>query len=85
MVPSSFMISQITPAGMEPGDARQVNGRLRLPGADQHAAIPRAQRKHVARTRQIARHAFADQWPRKNGRGAVVSADARGRAAPRVD
>ena len=30
IVPSSFMISQITPAGIEPGDAREVDGRFGL-------------------------------------------------------
>ena len=55
IVPSSFMISQMTPAGLETGDARQVHRRLGVPGAHQHAAVARAQRKHVARARQVAR------------------------------
>ena len=47
MVPSSFMISQITPAGVEPGHARQVHRGLGLAGAHQHAAFARAQRLTV--------------------------------------
>ena len=38
IVPSSFMISQMTPAGYRPGDARQIDGRLGLARADHHAA-----------------------------------------------
>ena len=54
MVPSSFMISQITPAGVKSGEARQIHRRLGLAGAHQHAAFARAQRKHVAGPRQVA-------------------------------
>ena len=53
IVPSSFMISQITPAGDRPGQARQIDRALGLPGAHQHAAALGAQRKHVARRDQI--------------------------------
>ena len=49
IVPSSFMISQITPAGVQPGEARQIDRAFGLAGAHQHAAAPRAQREHVAR------------------------------------
>ena len=41
MVPSSFMISQITPAGLRPGQARDVDRRLGMAGAHQHAAVAR--------------------------------------------
>ena len=44
-------------AGFESGQARQIDGGFGLPGANQHAAFARAQRKHVAGTRQIARAA----------------------------
>ena len=35
MVPSSFMISQITPEGVMTGQARDIHRRLGMPGADQ--------------------------------------------------
>ena len=38
---------------IEPRDARQIHGSFRLPGAHQHAAAPRPQRKNVPRPRQI--------------------------------
>ena len=47
--PSSRMISQMTPAGSRPAQARQIDRALGLAGAHQHAAAPRAQRKDVAR------------------------------------
>ena len=39
----------------QPGDARQVDGRLGLSGAHQHAAVARAQREHVAGPREVGR------------------------------
>ena len=48
MVPSSRMISQITPAGVEPGQPRDVDRRLGMAGADQHAAGPSDQREDMA-------------------------------------
>ena len=42
-------------AGLEARHARQIDGRLGLARAHQHAALARAQRKHVAGTRQIRR------------------------------
>ena len=56
IVPSSFMISQRTPMGRQPASVRQVHRRLGVAGALEHAAGPRAQRKHVARLDQILRH-----------------------------
>ena len=38
MVPSSFMISQITPAGIQARDPRQVDRGLGLPDALEHPA-----------------------------------------------
>jgi hypothetical protein len=55
IVPSSFMISQMTPAGYMPGDTARSTGRLGLPRPHEHAAVARAQRRHVARTREIGR------------------------------
>ena len=49
MVPSSRMISQITPLGIEPGQPRDVDRRLGMAGADQDAAVARDQRKDMAR------------------------------------
>ncbi len=42
------MISQMTPAGVEPGEAREVDGAFGLAGAHEHAAVARAQREDVA-------------------------------------
>ena len=82
--PSSRMISQMTPGGIEPGQARQIDGGLGLAGAHQHAAPPRAQRKDVAGTGQVGscglwidRHA--------NGVGAVGGGDAGGDALARLN
>ena len=51
--PSSRMISQMTPAGSRPGQARQIDRALGLAGAHQHAAAARAQRKDVPGRDQI--------------------------------
>src|SRR3989442_15172700 len=42
--------------GIEPREARQVDARFRLPDPLQHAARPRAQREHMTRPPQVARH-----------------------------
>ena len=78
------MISQITPAGVSPGDAREVHRRFGLPGAHQHAAVSRAQRENVAGAREIGR-ARCRVDGREDRGGAIGGADSRGRAAPRVD
>ena len=84
IVPSSFMISQITPAGVKAGDARQVDGRFGMPGANEDATLAGPQRKHVSRASQIARlrrpvdgHA--------HGLGTVGGGDAGRRVLARVD
>ena len=51
--PSSRMISQMTPAGSRPGQARQIDRALGLARAHQHAAAPRAQREDVAGRDQV--------------------------------
>ena len=79
-VPSSFMISQITPAGVEPGDAREIDRRFGLSGAHQHAAVARAQRKHVAGPREIGGLGLRIDR-RADGRGAIGGGDAGARAA----
>ena len=60
MEPSAFMISQITPPGSKSGHARQIDRGFGLPGADQHSALARAQRKHVTGTSQVARRRIRD-------------------------
>ena len=40
--PSSFMISQMTPAGLEAGETREVDGAFGLPRTHEHAAATRA-------------------------------------------
>ena len=55
MVPSSFMISQITADGVQAGEAREVDAGLRLPGALEHAAGARHEREDVARLHQVLR------------------------------
>ncbi len=47
------MISQITPAGIESGQTREIDRGLGLPGAHEHAAFARAQRKRVTGPQEI--------------------------------
>ena len=54
MVPSSFMISQITAGRIEPGKAREIDAGFRMPGAHQHAAFARDQREDVAGRDDVA-------------------------------
>ena len=58
MVPSSFITSQMTPAGGEPRQPRQVHRALGLAGAHQHPALAGAQREDVAGPGQVLRPAF---------------------------
>ena len=78
------MISQITPAGREPGQPRQIDGAFGLPRALQHAALLRLQGENMAGPRQIAglrlridRH--------MNRRGPIRGRDARRNVFPRID
>ena len=48
MVPSSLTTSTSTPAGVEPGQPGQVDRRLGVAAAHQHAALAVAQREDVA-------------------------------------
>ena len=48
------MISQTTPAGLRPGQAREVDGGLGLAGALQHAAGAGAEREDVAGLDEVA-------------------------------
>ena len=72
-------------AGMvQAGDAREVHGSFRLPGAHEHAAIARAQRVDVAGARQIF-GARVRVGGRENCGGAVGGARAGGCPAARVN
>ena len=46
----------------ESGDAREVHGGFGLAGADEHAAVARAQREDVAGAREVLRAASWDRW-----------------------
>ena len=55
MVPSSFMISQITAAGVSPVSAPEIAAGLGMAGAHQHAAVAGHDREDVARLHQVRR------------------------------
>ena len=50
IVPSSFMISQIIPAGISPASRAKIDRGFGLSGAHQHSAFARAKREDVAGT-----------------------------------
>ena len=84
IVPSSRMISQITPDGIEAGEPGDVDRRLGMAGADQHAAVARDQREDVAgRDDMLAALGGVDRD--RDGARAVGGGDAGGDAllAPR--
>ena len=70
--------------GIEAGDAREVHAGFGLAGANEHAAVARAQREHVAGARKILRLGLGIDGG-KNRDGAVGGADAGGDAEARVD
>ena len=51
--PSSFRISQITPAGDRPASRARSTAASVWPDALQHAALARAEREHVAAVPQV--------------------------------
>ena len=55
IVPSSFMISQITAAGYRPASLARSTRRFGLSGAHEDAALASAQREDVARAGQVLR------------------------------
>ena len=69
MVPSSFMISQITAAGVRPAMRGQIAAGLGVAGAHQHAAVLRLQRERCGRAARGRWHA-----PRAPRRPATVRA-----------
>ena len=71
-------------AGVEAGDAGEVDARFGLAGADENAAVAGAQREHVARAGEILRASLGIDRG-EDGDGAVGSADAGGDADLRVD
>jgi hypothetical protein len=71
-------------SGIKARDARHVNARFRLSGADEHATLFRAQGEDVAGSRQIL-WARLRVNRRQNGRRAVRGRDARCHSAPRFD
>ena len=82
--PSSFMISQITPGRVEAGHAGDVDGRLGVAGADQHAAVLGHQREDVARRDDVV-HALGRVDGDGDGVGPVVGGDAGGDALAGLD
>ena len=70
--------------GVEAGQAGQVHAGFGLPGAHQHAALPRAQREDVAGAREVGRAAVRVDGD-EDGAGAVGGRDAGGDAVARVD
>ena len=53
IVPSSFMISQMTPAGVSPARRARSTDPLGLPRSHEDASVARAEREDVARRDQI--------------------------------
>ena len=84
MVPSSFIISQITAAGLRARQPRQIYRTFGLPRASEHTALMRFQRKNVAGTRKIGRLTFGIDR-HMNRRGPVGGGNAGGDVAPGVD
>ncbi len=84
MVPSSLMISQMTPEGSSPAMRARSTRGFGLSGANQDAAFAGAQRKDVAGTHQVggARGGIDGDL---DGAGAVGGADAGGDALAGFD
>src|SRR5258705_3174816 len=60
---------------IQAGHPREVDGRLRLTGADHHAAVARAKRRHVAGTGEVRRSGLPVDR-RQHGRLAIGRGDA---------
>ena len=61
IVPSSFITSQITPAGKSPARRREIDGGLGVACADEHPALARLQREDVARLLEVVRASRRDR------------------------
>ena len=79
------MISQSTPAGYRPARLREVNRRLGLAGAHQHAALAGAQREDVARHDVVVWLGDFGSMSTCDGAGAVGGGDAGSDAGARLD
>ena len=75
MVPSSFMISQMTPAGRSPGQASEIHRSLGVACAYEHAAIASDKREDVAGAYNVAPILFRIDGDR-DGLGPVIGGDA---------
>ena len=84
MVPSSFMTSQMTPAGARPREPRQIHGRLGLSGAHQHSAFAGTEGENVAGAGEVGRAAGGVDGG-EDGAGAVGRGDSGGDALARID
>ena len=69
---------------VEPGEAREIDGGLRVAGADQHAALARDQREDVAGRDDVV-VVLGGVDGGGDGAGAVVRGDAGGDALARLD
>ena len=78
------MISQMTPGGIEPGEARDIDRRLGVAGAHQHAAVPGDQREDMAGRDDVA-IVLGRIDGDGDGVGAVMRGDAGRDAFPRLD
>ena len=70
--------------GVEPGETRQIDGRLGMTGADQHAALARDEREHVAGRDDVGRTLGGVDRGRDGAR-AVGGGDAGRDALARLD
>ena len=84
MVPSSFMISQMTPAGYKPGDAGDIDAGFSLSGTHEHAAVLGAQGKDVPGPGQVRRLGLGINGS-QNGGGAIGSRDTGGDTFAAID
>ena len=69
---------------IEAGQPREIDAGLRVPGADQHAALARDQREHVAGRDDVV-EVLGRVDGRGDGAGAIVRGDAGGDALARLD
>ena len=84
MVPSSRMISQITPEGLSPASRDDIDRGLGMAGADQHAAGARDEREDMAgRDERVGAVGGVDRH--RDGARAVGGGDAGGDALARLD
>src|SRR5690348_1945064 len=70
--------------GNHAGEPREIDRAFRLTGANEHAALARAQREDVSRTREITGARLGIDGD-LDGAGAVVGADAGGDAFTGID